>query len=96
MNDQITPRPMTTVYVFLGHKTAAPSAIFSDKQKAIEWIKSNNLSGTLTEMPLDLSAYDHAVQNGLFIPKKDHERTPNFIASFSPRLWHGHFGTDYE
>jgi hypothetical protein len=87
---------MSTVYVFTGHKSQVASAVFSSKEMAIRWIESNGLSGTLNEMPLDVSAYDHAVKNGLFLPKKDHERSPEFIASFSPRLWHGHFGKDFE
>jgi hypothetical protein len=86
---------MKTVFSFMGIRASTSSAIFSDKEKAIEWIKSNNLSGTLTEMPLDISTYDHAVKNGLFIPKKDHEKTPWFIGAFSSRLWHDHFGPEY-
>ena len=87
---------MKSVYVFIGVNSKAPSAVFSDKDKAIDWIQSNNLSGTLNEMPVDISAYDHAVQNGYFTQKKDREISPAFIATFTPRLWHGHFGPEFE
>lgn len=86
---------MGTVFVFNGINRSLPSAVFSTKEKAENWVRTNNLCGTITEMPLDISAYDHAIQNGLFSPKKAHESTPKFIAEFSSRLWHGHYGDDF-
>jgi hypothetical protein len=86
---------MNTVFIFNGAFAQFPSAVFTTKEKAENWIKTNNLSGTLTEMPLDISTYDHAIQNGMFKPKKPHELAPKFIAGFSSRLWHDHYGEEF-
>ena len=87
---------METVFVFNGINSGLPAAIFKTKERAIEWVKQAGVSGTLTEMPVDISAYDHAIQNKYFEPKKDKERAPRFIATFTSRLWHEHFGPDWE
>jgi hypothetical protein len=86
---------MNTVYVFNGINSGLPAAIFTSKKKAIEWANRTGVSGTLTEMPLDISAYEHAIQNNLFEPKKEKEREPRFIATFTSRLWHDHVGPDW-
>ena len=80
-----------TVWVFNGEYSRLPSGIFSTKESAVRWIEANGLSGTLSEFPIDVGTYDHAIQNGLFTPKKLHESEPGFIASFSPRLYHDHW-----
>ncbi|MFK7969666.1 MAG: hypothetical protein AB8F95_04825 [Bacteroidia bacterium] len=81
-----------SVWVFSGEKGAFPSAVFSSLEKAESWIKTNNLSGVLTEYPIDLSAYDWAIQNGYFKPQKKHQKSPQFIQRFSDaRQRHFHY-----
>ena len=87
---------MNTVYVFTGINAGLAAAVFTSKEKAIEWVNQTGVSGTLTEMPLDISAYEHAIQNNLFEPKKEVQREPRFIATFTSRLWHDHFGPDWQ
>jgi hypothetical protein len=87
---------MESVFIFNGIGYQFPSGVFTTKEKALAWVAKHGLSGTITEMPIDISAYDHAVENDLFTPKKPHESTPKFMASFSSRLWHDHFGPDWK
>jgi hypothetical protein len=87
---------MNTVYVFTGIKASLPAAIFTSIEKALEWVSQAGVSGTLTEMPLDISAYDHAILNKHFEPRKEKESEPWFIATFTSRLWHDHVGPDWK
>lgn len=80
-----------TVWVFNGEDCKLPAGIFTTKAAAEDWIHTHQLSGTLSEFPLDEGTYDHAVTRGLFTPKKPHETEPWFIADFSPRLYHEHW-----
>jgi hypothetical protein len=73
----------TSVWVFNGPRSTFPSAIFSRKELADEWIKKNRLTGTLTAYPIDVAVYDWAISKGYFEPKKDEERSPAFIEKFS-------------
>jgi hypothetical protein len=82
---------MRTVWVFNGEFSNLPAGVFSTKSSAEDWIRQHSLSGTLSEFPLDRGAYDHAVDEGLFKPKKAHETEPQFIETFSPRLYHDHW-----
>jgi len=46
----------------------------------------------LTEYPLDIGAYDWAIQHGHFKPKHEHQRQPSFIEKFSSAaLNHFHY-----
>jgi hypothetical protein len=74
---------MKTVWVFNGPRGAFPSAVFSTREVAEEWIVGERLSGTLTEYPIDVSVFDWAIANGFFVPKKDGDRTSDFIQKFS-------------
>ncbi len=80
-----------TVWVFNGEQSRLPAGIFTTREAAEAWIRERGLSGTLSEFPVDVGAYDHALREGLFTPKKPHEFTPAFMASFSPRLYHDHW-----
>lgn len=80
------------IWVFNGTMARFPSGLFSSLAEAKAWIKKNKLSGILTKYPLDLGVYDWAIQNDLFTPKKDHQKLPSFIASFtSASMEHYHF-----
>ena len=82
---------LPTVWIFNGEFSQLPAGVFSTKTAAEAWIRRHGLTGTLSEFPLDRGAYDHAVEEGLFKPKKKHEEEPTFIADFSPRLYHDHW-----
>lgn len=80
-----------TVWVFNGEHSRLPAGIFTTREAAEAWIRERGPSGTLSEFPVDVSAYDHALREGLFTPKKPHELTAAFMADFSPRLYHDHW-----
>ena len=52
-------------------------------EKAVRWIEKYKISGILSKYPLDISIYDWAITQGLFKPKRDDQKTPGFIQSFS-------------
>jgi hypothetical protein len=72
-----------TVWVFNGAKSDFPSAVFTQKALAEEWIRKHRLTGTLTRYPLDMGVYEWALERKYFTPKKDEQRTPTFIGRFS-------------
>jgi len=80
------------VWVFQGNNSNFPSATFSTIEKAIIWITANNLSGILTQYPINISVYDWAINEGYFKPKTENKKTPDFISKFSSAyLTHYHF-----
>ncbi|RYD72922.1 MAG: hypothetical protein EOP84_22365 [Verrucomicrobiaceae bacterium] len=72
-----------SIWVFNGERSCFPSGLFLELNVAEAWISSHGLTGVLTRYPYDVGAYDHAVENGFFEPKKDEHRTPAFIGRFS-------------
>jgi hypothetical protein len=72
-----------TVWVFNGARSNFPSAVFSQKDLAEDWIRKYLLTGTLTRYPVDLSAYDWAISRGFFTASKDEQREATFIQKFS-------------
>ena len=74
---------MNSVWVFNGNNSNFPSGVFSSREKAEEFISTRKLSGVLTEYPMDVLVYDWAISNGHFKPKRDDQRTPEFIQRFS-------------
>lgn len=80
------------VWVFSGSGSFFPCGIFSDKDKATEWILKRELTGVLTAYPMDVGVYDWAVGENFFSPKKEHEYTSEFIQRFtSASQEHYHF-----
>lgn len=71
------------IWIFNGSCGRFPSGVFENKEEAEEWINRCFLSGTLTKYPLEISAYDWAVTNDYFKPKKEHQKTPDFIGKFT-------------
>ncbi|MFC4585690.1 DUF7710 domain-containing protein [Sphaerisporangium corydalis] len=53
------PRP---VWAFVGEGGRWPSAIFSSRDRAEEWIGARRLTGMLTKYPLDVPVYEWAVE----------------------------------
>ncbi len=85
-------RSHPTVFVFNGANASFPCGVFADRESAISWISSNSLTGTLTEYPVGVGAYDWAVAAGHFTPKRADQQTPKFIERFtSGAQWHAHF-----
>lgn len=79
------------VWVFVGGRGEV-SGVFSDLAKAEAWISTWALTGMLTRYPLDVGAYQWAVERGLFKPKKEEHRTAAFIGAFaSAALEHHHY-----
>jgi hypothetical protein len=80
------------VWVFNGASGQFPSAVFSSKERADEWIRAHHLTGVLTAYPVDISVYDWAIQRGHFRPKKEIHSSPEFIQKFSSATQdHSHY-----
>jgi hypothetical protein len=73
----------TPVWIFSGAKRHFPGGVFTRRDVAESWIGKNRLTGTLTLYPVDVGAYEWAIDKGLFRPKKPHESEPEFIGGFS-------------
>lgn len=72
------------VWVFKGlGRNPHPSAVFSERAHALAWINKHGLEGTLTAYPLNISAYDWAIENGSFTPSKPEHDSADFIGNFS-------------
>jgi hypothetical protein len=71
------------VWVFNGARNRFPSAVFTERSLAEAWIQKNQLEGTLTAYPLNISAYAWAIEKEYFTPKTEEHASPNFIANFS-------------
>jgi hypothetical protein len=72
-----------TVWVFNGARSNFPSAIFTTRELAEEWIARHRVTGTLTRYPLDQGVYEWAVEHGYFKPKRLDQQTGEFIGRFS-------------
>jgi hypothetical protein len=74
---------MSTIWIFTGVKAQFPSGVFTERAKAEDWIRRHGLNGTLTAYPVDIGTYDWAVSAGHFSPKRDDQRSAEFIQRFS-------------
>jgi hypothetical protein len=74
---------MSIIWIFNGPKSQFPSGVFTEREIAESWIRQHSLSGTLTAYPVNIGTYDWAVSLGHFTPKRDDQRRPEFIESFS-------------
>jgi hypothetical protein len=75
--------PGASIWIFMGARAQFPSGVFEERGAAEAWIRRNRLTGTLTMYPVNVGTYDWAVAAGLFSPKKDSQREPEFIGRFS-------------
>lgn len=71
------------IWIFHGAQARLASGVFTSKEKAEEWIRKYNLTGVLTEYPLDEGVYDWAIKKDLFTVKKDSQAEPLFIQGFT-------------
>src|SRR6266849_10802351 len=60
-----------------------PVAVFDTLQRGTQWAADKAASGTLTEYPINVSAYDWAIANGYFKPRRADQRAAHFIETFS-------------
>jgi hypothetical protein len=74
---------LKSVWVFSGVKASFPAAVFSDLETAQAWIAKGQLSGTLSEYPLDESVYDWCIRLGHFKPRRPEQASPEFVQRFS-------------
>lgn len=72
-----------TIWVFHGAGARFSSGVFGSLEQAQSWIERNRLSGLLTEYPLNIGAYEWAVDRGHFTPKKPEHSSPEFVGSFT-------------
>ena len=81
---------MHFVWVFNGGGVF-PSGVFSTREKAEAWIVRYELTGCLTNNPLDVGAYDWAVAEGRFKPMREYQKAPRFIGRFAYGNEHYHY-----
>ncbi|MBL7976741.1 MAG: hypothetical protein JNN12_00265 [Bacteroidetes Order II. Incertae sedis bacterium] len=79
------------VWVFNGNNARFPSGVFDSVLNAEVWIERYSLTGILTFYPLNISVYEWHIQNGWFIPSKEHHNTAEFIEKFSGGQYHFHY-----
>jgi hypothetical protein len=71
------------VWVFHGMGGKFTSGVFTTREKAEAWIGKHVLTGVLTRYPLDISAYDWALETGAFRVKKPEQTSAEFIQKFT-------------
>ncbi len=80
------------IWVFNGARSSFPSGVFELREDAQSWIAENKLTGTLTKYPVGQGVYQWAIDEGAFEPKRDDQKTPEFIGKFSSAsLEHYHY-----
>lgn len=80
------------VWIFNGSEARFASAVFYELEDAEAWIRQYRLSGILTKYPTNCGVYDWAIEKSFFNVKKEEQRTPAFIGSFtSASMEHYHF-----
>jgi len=85
---------MEEVWIFSGSENSFPSAVFTGRPPAEQWIRKHSLSGTLTRYPVNVSVYDWVIEQGYFQPKKEYQSSPRFVQSFSSAyLEHYHYNS---
>lgn len=72
-----------SVWVFHGDGATFSGGIFSDYVQASSWIGKHQLSGMLTEYPLNQGVYNWCVEKEYFTPKKPLHHESNFIGKFT-------------
>jgi hypothetical protein len=81
------------VWIFQATECPYPVACFTEKEKADSWVEKNNLRGTLTKMPFNISIFDWATQSGHYFPRPEELANTSIQGTFSSAyLKHEHFG----
>ena len=58
---------------------------------AEDWIRKHQLSGVLTNYPVDVGVFEWAIANGMFTPKDERQKSAEFVGRFSSASqehWH--------
>jgi len=85
------------VWIFVGDTGRFPSAVFERVEDARQWIRTNNLTGTLTLYPLNQGVFDWALANSHFELKAGRAATPSLVQNFSSAYQeHYHFEAGVE
>ena len=58
------------VWVFHAEGARFSGGVFTTRESAERWIRTNELTGVLTAYPLDRGVFDWAREEGYFAPKK--------------------------
>ena len=87
------------VWVFRGDR--APSrgggpctrdgGVFRSVETATVWISRHRLTGRLTQYPLNIGVFDHAVENGWIVPSEDQRNSPEYVGTYCDHLQHMRF-----
>ncbi len=86
---------MPSIWIFHGSGAQFASGVFSTRERAKAWIEMHNLAGTLTEYPIDIGVFEHAIAQRWFTPKNDQQRSSQFIQRFSSaNQEHEHYELD--
>jgi hypothetical protein len=86
---------MEEVWVFHGMGGRFTSGVFASQVQAEEFITRYRLTGCLTKYPVGISAYDWAIANQYFTPKKPQHYEAGFIQRFTDASQeHYHYDPD--
>jgi hypothetical protein len=80
-----------SIFVFNGENANFALGIYSTKEKALDFIVTNKLSGVLTKYPLDIDVYNWTIEEDFFKVKNEQQKTAKFIQNFSSAYlehWH--------
>ena len=73
---------LNVIWIFTGGGLF-PSGVFSSRDLAEAWIGKHRLTGVLTKYPVDIGAYDWAIESGFFTPDRPDQSQSKFIGRFS-------------
>jgi hypothetical protein len=83
---------MQRMWIFMGEGARHPSGVFTERETAERWIGAYQLSGVLTAYPVDVGAYDWAIDAGHLRPKEPGDARSQFVGRFSSAyLEHYHY-----
>src|SRR5688500_155156 len=82
----IDTNDLKRVWVFNGARNHFPSAVFTERRLAEAWIQKNQLEGTLTAYPLNISIYDWAIDKDVLLRSKRNRRPPVSLQTSVPPL----------
>ena len=83
---------MNEIWIFVGANAHFPSGVFSSRARAVAWIRMHGLTGCLTLYPIDVGVYEWAIEKDFFRPKREDQKSAEFIGRFSSAsIEHYHF-----
>jgi hypothetical protein len=81
--EQLNKEMVDFMWIFNGESSRFASGVFSSRALAENWILTNKLTGLLTKYPVNQGVYEWSINNNLFSPKKDSEKSSEFIQKFT-------------